>query len=114
MGLRINIRLNNDKDSDIIEALSNAKNVTLEVKKLLRLGINCGTIIQQVIPQQQTQAPKISTGKVLRPVEQEESKMEATIEQEPKVVNLNEVSELEANLLSSFGFDDDDDDEEEE
>lgn len=108
MGLRINIRLNNDKDSDIIEALSNAKNVTLEVKKLIRLGINCGTIIQQVVPQQQAQAPKISTGKVLRPVEEEKP-----IE-ESKVVNLNEVSELEANLLSSFGFDDDDDDEEEE
>lgn len=37
---RINIRLNDVKDRDIIEALDNAKDVTKEVKKLLRVAIS--------------------------------------------------------------------------
>ncbi len=37
--MRISFRLNEKKDRDIIEALSNVKNKTLEIKKLIRAGL---------------------------------------------------------------------------
>lgn len=37
--MRISFRLSEKKDRDIIEALSNVKNKTLEIKKLIRAGL---------------------------------------------------------------------------
>jgi len=89
MGSRINVRLNEIVDKDIIDALSNVKDITKEVKKLLRLGMH-GT--------SHTPIPNVATGKVLRPVAPKIN----------KVVPMNDISELEANLLANFNFSDDD------
>lgn len=37
--MRISFRLSEKKDKDIIEALSNVKNKTLEIKRLIRAGL---------------------------------------------------------------------------
>lgn len=42
--MRINLRLNQKKDKDIINALDNSKNLSEEVRKLLRRGIGNSSV----------------------------------------------------------------------
>ena len=94
MGSRINLRLNDDTDKDIIDALSNVKNVTLEVKRLIRLGLTCGRLPANTV---QPPTPKLEAKKILRP----------TVPTNTTKVNISDISKLEANLIANFGFDED-------
>ena len=85
---RIDLRLNDVKDSDIVEALNNVKNVSEEVRKLLRLGISV---------RYNTSVTIIEPPKKLPPVKKSK----------PKELSKDNIEELQQNLMSiDFGFDD--------
>lgn len=85
---RIDLRLNNVKDSDIIDALSNTKNVSEEVRKLLRLGISV------------RYNPSIA---IIEPTK----KLPPVIKSKPQELSKDNIDELQQNLMNiDFGFDD--------
>lgn len=87
MGTRIDLRLNDKKHSDIIDAISNVKNKSEEIRRLLRLAINI----------------KYNPGIVI-----EQPKPKPIIKSKPKELSKDNIEELRQNLLNiDFGADDD-------
>lgn len=83
---RIDLRLNEVKHKDIIDALSNAKDVSKEVRRLLRIAINIKYNQNVFIETMQPQIP---------------------VKSKPKELSKDNIEDLQKNLMSiDFSFDD--------
>ena len=92
---RISLRLNEDEDKDLIDALENAKNKSKEIKKLMRRGLG---VVQQ--PTQDLDVLSKTSVKKTPP----EPEPEEHIEQVVIDVSDEELLEIERNIMDSFGF----------
>lgn len=107
MGLRLNVRLNDNKHKDIIDALDNIKDVSREVRRLLRIGIQADKGMY---------GHNIQMQPVVDPVETETNVIpfEAPVKKEKKERELSdeEFEKIQQSLLgSNFGFSNDFDEE---